>query len=102
MRAMVLLGLNAGMSNTDCAALELHHVNLDAGWLDYPRPMTGIPRRTPTVAGDGGGTTGRDRCAAEAGRAPGVRQGVPDAPGSAPSVHPGEDGGGEWAPVLEQ
>jgi integrase len=45
MRAMVLLGINAGLGNADCGQLRLVHIDLDAGTLDYPRPKTGIPRR---------------------------------------------------------
>ena len=47
MRAMVLLALNAGLGNSDLANLPLSAVNLDTGWVDYPRPKTGIPRRFP-------------------------------------------------------
>jgi len=47
MRAMVLLGLNAGFGNTDVASLPRSVVNLDSGWLTFPRPKTGIQRRVP-------------------------------------------------------
>jgi integrase len=47
LKAMILLGINAGFGNMDCATLPLSAVNLDTGWLDYPRPKTGIPRRCP-------------------------------------------------------
>jgi integrase len=47
MRAMILLGVNAGMGNSDCGNLPLSAVDLDAGWIDYPRPKTGMPRRCP-------------------------------------------------------
>lgn len=47
LRAMVLLGVNCGLGNTDCARLPLTAVNLDTGWLDYPRPKTGVGRRCP-------------------------------------------------------
>jgi integrase len=47
LEAMVLLGINSGLGNTDCAALCLRHLDLDGGWLDYPRPKTGIPHRCP-------------------------------------------------------
>ena len=47
LKAMILLGVNAGFGNADCATLPLSAVNLDAGWLDYPRPKTGIGRRCP-------------------------------------------------------
>jgi integrase len=47
LRAMILLGVNCGFGNSDCANLPLSAVDLDAGWLDYPRPKTGINRRCP-------------------------------------------------------
>ncbi len=47
MRAMVLLALNAGFGNTDIATLPRSAVNLDTGWIVYPRPKTGIYRRVP-------------------------------------------------------
>jgi integrase len=45
LRAMALLGVNAGLGNRDCAKLELRHLDLAGGWLDFPRPKTGIERR---------------------------------------------------------
>jgi integrase len=47
MKAMVLLGINCGFGNADCGNLPLSAVNLETGWIDYPRPKTGIPRRCP-------------------------------------------------------
>jgi integrase len=47
MKAMVLLGINAGFGNADCGNLPLTALNLDGGWIDYPRPKTGIKRRCP-------------------------------------------------------
>ena len=47
MRAMILLGVNCGLGNTDFATLMYHHINLATGWLDFPRPKTGIGRRCP-------------------------------------------------------
>jgi integrase len=44
---MILLGINGGLGNTDCASLHLSHVDLEAGWLDFPRPKTEIDRRIP-------------------------------------------------------
>jgi len=44
-RAMILLGVNAGLGNSDCAALRLSHLDLELGWMDYPRPKTGVARR---------------------------------------------------------
>lgn len=45
LRAMILLGINAGFGNTDCANLPLRAVDLDKGFIDFPRPKTGIARR---------------------------------------------------------
>ena len=47
LRAMILLGVNAGFGNNDCAALPLLSVNLETGTVDFPRPKTGIARRCP-------------------------------------------------------
>lgn len=46
-RAMIYLGINGGLGNTDCASLPLSALDLDRGWLDYPRVKTGIERRIP-------------------------------------------------------
>jgi integrase len=46
-RAMVLLGINAGFGNHDIATLPLSALNLETGWVDFPRPKTGIARRCP-------------------------------------------------------
>lgn len=47
MRAMILLGINAGLGNTDIGNLETRHIDLESGWLDYPRPKTEEQRRAP-------------------------------------------------------
>ena len=47
MRAMTLLGINCALGNSDCGRLVMQALDLDAGWLDFPRPKTGIPRRVP-------------------------------------------------------
>lgn len=47
LKAMILLGINGGMGNTDCASLPLSALDLKRGWLDFPRPKTGIERRIP-------------------------------------------------------
>lgn len=47
MKAMILLGVNCGFGNTDCAALPLSALDLDRAVIDFPRPKTGIPRRCP-------------------------------------------------------
>lgn len=45
LKAMILLGLNCGMGNTDCSGLEVRHLDLEGGWLTYPREKTGVARR---------------------------------------------------------
>jgi integrase len=47
MKAMLLLGINCGFGNADCANLPLAALDLERGWVDYPRPKTGIGRRAP-------------------------------------------------------
>jgi integrase len=46
-RAMILLGINCGFGNSDVGRLPLSALDLDAGWVVYPRPKTGIERRAP-------------------------------------------------------
>jgi integrase len=45
LKAMILLGINCGFGNADCAALPMFAANLKTGLVDFPRPKTGIPRR---------------------------------------------------------
>jgi site-specific recombinase XerD len=47
LHAMILLGINAGFGNTDCACLPLANLHLDADppHHDFYRPKTEIPRR---------------------------------------------------------
>jgi integrase len=45
LRAMILLALNAGFGNSDVATLPLSALDLDKGWVEFPRPKTGIERR---------------------------------------------------------
>lgn len=47
LKAMILLGLNCGFGNADVAGLPIKALDLTAGWVDFPRPKTGIPRRCP-------------------------------------------------------
>jgi integrase len=47
LRAMVLLGINCGFGPNDLSCLPLRTVDLGAGWVDYPRPKTGVSRRIP-------------------------------------------------------
>ena len=47
MKAMLLLGINCALGNTDIGQLRKEAINLKRGWLEYPRPKTGISRRCP-------------------------------------------------------
>jgi integrase len=47
LKAMILVGINCGFGNGDCGTLPLSAVDLGAGWINYPRPKTAIPRRCP-------------------------------------------------------
>ena len=46
MRAMILLGLNCGLGNTDVAMLPRSALDLKKRILDFPRPKTGVRRRS--------------------------------------------------------
>jgi integrase len=45
--AMLLLGLNCGFGNTDCSWLPQSALDLEGGWVTWPRPKTGVHRRCP-------------------------------------------------------
>lgn len=45
LRAMILLGINCGFGGSDCGHLKLDTLDLDAGWVTFPRPKTGIERK---------------------------------------------------------
>ncbi len=47
MKAMILLGINCGFGNTDCATLTEDKLDLKGGWSTLPRRKTGIKRRCP-------------------------------------------------------
>ncbi len=44
LRAMILLGINAGMGNSDCANLSKFNLDFETGFLDYPRIKTAVER----------------------------------------------------------
>ncbi|MCX7428770.1 MAG: tyrosine-type recombinase/integrase, partial [Planctomycetia bacterium] len=50
LKAMILLGANCGFGASDVARLRLSHLDLESGWVDFPRPKTGIDRRCPLWA----------------------------------------------------
>lgn len=45
MRAFIFLGVNTGIGNADIARMEHHHIDLELGWLNYPRGKTQVKRR---------------------------------------------------------
>lgn len=47
LRAMVLLGINCAFGQTDVSRLPQSAVDLDNGWIDFPRPKTAVERRCP-------------------------------------------------------
>jgi integrase len=47
LRTMILLALNGGLGNNDLASLPLSAIDFRGGWLNFPRPKTGIDRRIP-------------------------------------------------------
>jgi integrase len=47
LKAMILLGINCGFGNADCGHLPMTALDLDGGWVNFPRPKTGINRRCP-------------------------------------------------------
>jgi integrase len=47
LRAMILLGINAGFGNTDCARLPVKAVDFDSAVIEFDRPKTGIERTAP-------------------------------------------------------
>ncbi len=45
LKAMILLAINCGLGNTDVSELNVEHLKLSSGILEYPRPKTAIDRR---------------------------------------------------------
>lgn len=45
LRAMVYLGVNCGLGNSDIGNLPMKAIDFKGGWLTYPRPKTEIRRR---------------------------------------------------------
>jgi len=50
LRAMILLMINCAFGPTDLALLPRSAVDLDGGWINYPRPKNGNSRRCPLWA----------------------------------------------------
>ena len=49
-QAMILLGVQSGFGNRDVAELTASVIDLDNGWIDYPRAKTETNRRVPLWA----------------------------------------------------
>lgn len=47
MRGMILLAINSGFGNSDIGNLPITAVDLEAGWIVFPRVKTAVERRTP-------------------------------------------------------
>src|SRR5262249_24417477 len=45
LKAMILLGVNCGFGNNDCAMLPIEALDLAGGWVDFSRPKTSVDRR---------------------------------------------------------
>lgn len=44
-RCMALLGVNCGFGNADVGGLAIAAIDRQGGWINFPRPKTGIDRR---------------------------------------------------------
>jgi integrase len=47
LKAMIFLGINCGYGNSDVGNLPRSALNLERGWITFPRPKTEIVRRCP-------------------------------------------------------
>ncbi len=47
LKAMIWLGIICGFGQTDIARLPRAALNLESGWLNFPRPKTAVERRCP-------------------------------------------------------
>lgn len=47
LKGAILLAINCGFGQTDIATLPIHELDLEAGFVTYPRPKTSVPRRCP-------------------------------------------------------
>jgi integrase len=45
LRTMILLAANCGFGNNDVSSLPIKALDLKGGWVNFPRPKTGVPRR---------------------------------------------------------
>ena len=47
LKTMILLGINCGFGQSDCSSLPASALDLDGGWITFPRPKTAVMRRCP-------------------------------------------------------
>jgi integrase len=47
LKSMILLGINTAFGQSDLSALPQSVLDLEQGWVDYPRPKTAVDRRCP-------------------------------------------------------
>ena len=47
LQVMILLGINGGFGNTDCASLPVKAINFDRAVIEFDRPKTGVERVVP-------------------------------------------------------
>ena len=47
LKASILLGINCGYGQSDIATLPQYELDLEGGFVNYPRPKTSVPRRCP-------------------------------------------------------
>lgn len=47
LKAMTLLAINTGFGQSDISSLTLSALRLAEGWVEFPRPKTGVERRCP-------------------------------------------------------
>jgi integrase len=47
LKAMLLLAINCGFGVADSGRLPVAALDLDGGWSNFPRPKTGVARRSP-------------------------------------------------------
>ena len=52
MKAMILLAVNCGFGQTDVACLPVKALDLDGGWVDFPRPKNRKPPALPALEGN--------------------------------------------------
>lgn len=50
LRAWILLGINCGFGAADLSELSTSAIDMERGWIDFPRPKTGVERKCPLWA----------------------------------------------------